>query len=446
MKKLRDYQLSGVRFGRALKDFGLFWEMRLGKTLTAIRTVKTYDPSERENVLIVAPFSAWAGWCEDLASEGLEGLCLGGTMRKREKALCGQDGWFITNYESFRGLERALLGKEWGTIILDESDCIKNPSAKVTKFYMKNFRDVAHRIILTGTPATESDMNYFSQLKFLDSASFKEKNWFEWRRNWCYLAGFKWLIKASKAMELKRVIAKYCSVLKRSDVSLGNEKMVVKRYVEFNAATSKQYTTILNEFLLEAESGEVLRTAQETLQTYIWMRQLTSGLVLGKLSWTGKMDELLSIVAGLNGAPVVVWASFNDERFHISSALANAGISTMSLDGSVSLPVRQSTIKLFQERKFQVLVANPDILKYGADLSVADTMVWYSLPTSGKVYDQASDRTTAIVKEQAVTNYVLMVKGSIDELLMEALESKDARQNANHHAIRRLQEMRHAHT
>ncbi len=40
---LRNYQLEGIEKIREKKNFGLFWQQRLGKTIVAISAVKDYN-------------------------------------------------------------------------------------------------------------------------------------------------------------------------------------------------------------------------------------------------------------------------------------------------------------------------------------------------------------------------------------------------------------------
>lgn len=440
MKKLREYQKEALKFGRSRRHFGLFHSMRLGKTLTTIRIIKTYPEADRVKVLVVAPFSAWSGWCSDLAEECVKVVPLIGSSANRMKILDGPGTWFLTNYESHIGIGKKLASIPWDVVVLDESDSIKNPKAKVSKFYTSNFRGAKHRIILTGTPAPESDMNYYSQLMFLDSGAFPQKNWYYWRSDWCSLNGFKWVLKSKMRTALLSTVASYCHTLRRSDINLGSERITIKKFVQLNARAAKAYSTIEQEFILADTELDVLKMAQEQFQVYIWMRMLASGIMQGEMIWDGKINELIETIRQLEGASFVVWAVFREELKVIDKALCLCKIPHATLNGENSLDERAVAVENFRQGKIQGLLANPEILKYGADLSIADTMIWFSLPASGKTFDQASERTVRIGKDNAVTSIILLTEHTVDEIILENLQNKESRIDGNHYALKRLRE------
>ena len=85
MRPLREYQQKCFRFTSTLQHFALFLEMRLGKTIIAIRRIKTY---QAEKILIVCPLSAFYGWVEELKKEKQEApIELTGTRKKRLQLL-----------------------------------------------------------------------------------------------------------------------------------------------------------------------------------------------------------------------------------------------------------------------------------------------------------------------------------------------------------------------
>lgn len=445
MRILAEHQRKGVVYARSKQHPALFWEMRLRKTATMIRVVKTYKPSERERVLVVAPFSAWAGWKSDLALDGIVATPLEGSSKQRLKILANADkGWFITNYESQRGIGLQLSAIRWDVVILDESDSIKNPTAKATKFYIKNFRTAKHRAILTGTPAVEGELGYWGQLCFLDPEIVDHLNYFTWRRKWFYLAGFKWKLQPKKRSEFLRKLGEHCSFLTLKDVNLGSEHITTQRIVQMDDKMRKVYETVQKEFILESIEDNIYKSTEESFATYVWLRQLSSGLLDGVQKGLWKINELLSLLNGqLAGTKVLVWCVYKAELKAVSSALSSANISHRLVDGDTSKHLREEYVADFQDgggTGCTVLLANPEVLKYGVDASISDTMIWCSLPASGKTFLQASARTTKIGKTTPVFSIMLLTEGTVDELMLENLEQKDNRQDGNHYAIKRLKE------
>lgn len=440
-KKLRDYQVQMFCYAKKRAHFALFAEMRLGKTLTAIRIVNSYKENERNLVLIVAPFSAWDGWATDLHDEGIELHHIDGIKSQRLRILKdAKSGWYITNYEAWRSIGKELINIEWNVCILDESDIIKNPKAKVSKFFTSHFRDVDHRGILTGTPDPESDLDFYQQVHFQNEHIFKEKTFYQFRHNWCEPRGlYDYGIRRTLHDKFRRTLAANCFFIKRSDVNLGGKQIVQKRYVKLDSKHRAMYDTLEREFILESFEDNVFKSTMESFATYIWQRQLASGVVDGRLSWSGKVDELVNIVVKqLQHEQIVVWASFDVELYAIEEAMNKNNVSCKVLNGKVDHKTRTQYKREFQKGTFRILIIQPEIFKYGTDLSAASTLIYYSLPVSAKTYRQSKDRTIDIAKANGVLIIYLLSKDTVDEDICATLEKKLSRSEFNHALARAM--------
>ena len=84
MKQLRPNQRDAFAYTMRVAHPALFMEMRLGKTLVAIRRVKTY--ADCSKILVVGPYSVLSGWEDDLMSDGELGIWrLTGTAEERRE-------------------------------------------------------------------------------------------------------------------------------------------------------------------------------------------------------------------------------------------------------------------------------------------------------------------------------------------------------------------------
>lgn len=439
MKKLRQYQIDMVKYARRTQHPVFFVEMRLGKTLATIRSIKTYAPEHRQKVLVVAPFSAWNGWNDDLTEEGVEHVLMYGSSKDRLKILGEEHTVYITNYESWKGIGKALKSIQWDVVVLDESDGIKNPRAKVSQFYTKNFRNVRHRYILTGTPDPESDMDFFQQIYFSDPSVFNNINFWQFRSSWCYPAGFDYKLKPRNQDKFQKLLASHCYFLKRKDVNLGNVEIVEKKVVQFDPKTKKMYETMLDSFILESTEDNIYKPTMHAGAIYAWMRQLSSGIADGKLVWDGKVKELVRLLTTeLKTEPVVVWASYIKEIDYILDSLKQHHIHCNILRGDVAVHDRLKITDDFSKGKFRVLVANPEVCKYGSDFSVASTQVFFSVPASGKTYMQCKERTNKVGKTDSTLIVYLVTENSADELVYEAVISKEWRTDYNQFVMHKL--------
>ncbi len=72
-----------------------------------------------------------------------------------------------------------LIGKSM--MIVDESTTIKNPQAKRTKNILSLSKEAKYRRILTGSPVTQSPMDLWSQMDFLDPEILGQQSFYAFR-------------------------------------------------------------------------------------------------------------------------------------------------------------------------------------------------------------------------------------------------------------------------
>lgn len=164
---LRPYQRRGVEWLAHLCDVGchglLADEMGLGKTLQLI-TLLACRPIEGLSHLIVCPASVVPVWREEVAkffpSLKVDVLKSGHDFSSNP----GPVIW-LSSYTQLRKHRAQLPGQEFGYVVLDEGQFIKNPDAKVTQtcFAIK----ARHRIVLTGTPLENHQLDLWSIFRFL---------------------------------------------------------------------------------------------------------------------------------------------------------------------------------------------------------------------------------------------------------------------------------------
>lgn len=164
---LRPYQRRGVEWMHHLCDVGchglLADEMGLGKTLQVLTLLASRPVTDRPSV-IVCPASVVPVWREEMARFyphlAVDVLKTGNDFSTNKAPVV-----WLASYTQLRK-HRALLDKcEFGYAVLDEGQFIKNPDAKVTQtcFALR----ARHRIVLTGTPLENRQLDLWSIFRFL---------------------------------------------------------------------------------------------------------------------------------------------------------------------------------------------------------------------------------------------------------------------------------------
>ncbi len=408
----------------------LFMEMRLGKTLVAVRRCMTYVPripSRGLRVLVAAPTSALPSWEKELLLEGQTNYTyLEGTIEVRKRRLRRPFNWFLVNREAHLYLPE-LANKKWDAVIIDESTSIKNVEAQVTKFFSENFREVPHRWTLAGRPNPQTDMEFWPQLNFLDGIAFGCSNFYSFRNRFFKPSpfGHNWYPQLGAATKMKKAVADRAFVLRRKHAGLDVPKVYEQRHPVLPAALRKVYQVAEKEFYLKYQDHE--EDTKWAPVKFQWLRQLASGFIDKKLVWPGKLNELEYLLNGeLSDDPVVVWFNYNHEGQHALEHLREAGITCEWLEGKVSKPQRRKVMRDFQDGRFRVILLQQAIAQMGADLSRSDTNIYFSPPLGTLARSQTEDRILELMKGGPLLTLDLLTQDSIDIECHEDLQAKNS--------------------
>jgi superfamily II DNA or RNA helicase len=164
---LRPYQRRGVEWLHHLCEVDchglLADEMGLGKTLQVLALLST-RPIKDLPSLIVCPASVVPVWREEIAKFfpqiEVEVLKSGRDFAQRKGGVL-----WLASYTQLRKHRSLLEDTKFGYTVLDEGQFIKNPDAKTTQtcFDVKS----RHRIVLTGTPLENRQLDLWSIFRFL---------------------------------------------------------------------------------------------------------------------------------------------------------------------------------------------------------------------------------------------------------------------------------------
>ena len=453
-----------LRYAREQRHPALFAEMRLGKTLVAIRRCKLIRPhDDRLRVLVVAPNSALGSWERELHLEGEEGVAwLEGTREERLTTLRDVSAsWYLINKEGHlvipeiggqrpceacrgRGWTRADDGDKiacgrcgrrgyvrgepcpWDAIILDESPFIKNVRARVTQFFLRNFKNVPHRFALTGMPCPEGPLDLWAQLAWLDGgAAFGFKSFWGFRSGMFAPAfGWDWQPKAGNLARIERDLGRRAFVLSRREAGLSVPKVHETRRVQMPKALRSKYRTAEREFVLQDLQGkEIKRTIYATTRWH-WLRQMCGGHVDERLVWPGKINELVSLLkTELAGEQVVVWFAYNEELRASARAIKRAKVSHAQMYGKTPAAARREMEGMFRDGKIRVLLVQQKIAEFGMDLGAADTAVFFSRHAALQTNAQSTDRIVRVGKK-GVLLIDIVVEDSVDEDVAELVATK----------------------
>ena len=436
--KLRKYQLDALRWSDNVRHPGFYLDMRLRKCLLTIRRIKRWHCAGP--FLIVCPDSAIDGWTYWLELEGIDTWTeLTGSAKERASLLFPFPAihtWFITNKECHRSTPE-IKNIPWDVVVFDESRFMANPQSDMSKFYVNNFRDVNHRIILTGTPDYKNNLDYYQQLRFLDHRSLPYKDYWHFRMAAFFLVGYDHVMKKKHHDILKNTLAKYCYFVKREDVSGGRTQEYVKYTLKMPRKLRKRYTVVEEEFVLEQEHD--MKTIFAT-QSHIWLMRMCGGFIDDTMVWDGKLKKLVDLMKhDLKNESVVVLCRFKREVYYIQNYLDQLKLKSDVYTGDIKKKVRREIIKAFSIGNFNYLIAHPAAISHGTDLAVATVVIFYSQPNGQELRDQSEKRIFTMADEKHMLIIDLIARETVDDDTREGHLEDESRRDIFSRMVKRCQ-------
>lgn len=425
MKTLRPHQKKALEYALPRARVAFFMEMRLGKTLVAIRWVKQ---TKCKNILVLAPKSALPGWIEELKDDGVLPIRIielnGNTQDRYNQALSlvgfkkTTSRWFLTNYESMTANPN-MHKVPWDCIILDESTKIRNVSSEISKAMVK-YTTAQYRAILTGCPCPEGEIDYFQQMKFLFDGFMGENDIWFWKKKFCIKDGFDWRFNPCFKTRLKENIEDKVFTLTRKEAGLGELKVYEKRYVEMNYLQKSRYKEIEKDFA----SLTYNKSTKWAPVKFEWMHQIAGGLIkIGNevnLVAREKIDEIIYLLKNdLKNEKVVIWFKHNWELNMVCAELNKVRIQSAIYTGEV-----KGMEDEFKNGRINVMLAQPKAASQGLDWSCASTAIYYSNWCDGEIRIQSEDRIVSTSKKDPLLYIDLITKDTIDEDIYELVTNK----------------------
>ena len=448
------HQLEGIEMGKRNPDCALLFEMGTGKTRTALEILRARMNENKKilRTLIIGPAAVLYNWrneIEKYTKIPLEKVfVLDGSVADRIKMIrvLPKDSIFITNYEGFANpkLKEIFSFHPPEFLILDEAHRVKGVSAMRTKALIAisdamNNLPVKYRMMLTGTPVLNNELDLFAQYRILDGGKRLGKNFFQFRAQFFedknrYMPKHshfpKWVPKSSSREQLKAKIGEI-SMHASKDECLDLPPLVrVSVPVEMSAEQKKAYNDMKKEFLAFCDKG--VAVAQLAITKALRMQQILSGFLKlddGQIHRfevnprAKALEDLLEDVAPQH--KVIVWSIFHEDHEVVRTACKNLGFEYAELTGLIS--DKQAEIDRFQnDSKCRVMIASQAAGGTGVNLTEASYMVYYSrgyslehdMQSEARAYRGGSE------KHKSITRIDLIADGTIDNVVLKALQAK----------------------
>lgn len=434
-----DYQKYAIDFIEKNPQAAVLLECGLGKTsitLTALNDMM-FDRFEVRKVLIIAPIRVCKNsWAAEIGKwDHLKGLTYSLVLGNREQRLAAlrkKADLYIINRENVQWLiEETGMPFDFDMVVIDELSSFKNHQSKRFKA-LRKVRPFVKRIVgLTGTPCSNGLMDLWAQFRLLDKGERLGKRIGQYRD--AYFTpdwnGFTYSPRPGAEKEIYGKIADISISMKTTDHLKMPELVSVSDPVIMSEAEIKAYRKLEKEYTLPLLHDDV--SAANAAVLCGKLVQLASGCVYDdggtpSIIHNRKLDALEDLLEAQNGKPVLVAYWYQHERERIKARFDVREIKT------------DQDIADWNDGKIPVALIQPSSAGHGLNLQDGgSTIIWFTMPWSLELYQQTNARLWRQGQNaDTVVIHHLTAAGTIDEDIMDALESKDKTQAAMMSAVK----------
>ena len=396
------------------------WQCGTGKTLTSLGLwEERFRRNEVDKVLIICLKNKVQDWKDEFSNQWVD--------------IYEHVNYEVINFESIWRPKRAEFYKnfvdERTMIIVDESQKMKDYKSKVSQFLMELKKQTKYKVLLTGTPQNQQYIDYYPQMKFLDSELYDiphkefEKNYVikildSARGRYFYkIAGYKQEENLKNAITKKAYYHTYTSDY--------DKPVEIYENIEHSKDAIKFQK---DRVWIDPKGKEPDVLGDTDMSLRIYMRQSCSGFIKNipiqnpKLEW---LENFLEI----NPERIVIFTNFIEE-INIIRKLCNK----LNRPCSVYYGAEKD-LNAFKTCTNGVAIVNYQSGATGInDLCIARYGIFYSPTEDYILFAQAKARLDRIGQTKQPIFYYLNTRGSIEQRIYKSLkcgESFDASIFAN---------------
>ena len=415
MEPLHEYQRRAVESIKENKRLALWLEMGMGKTRIVLEAIKELG---RPRTLIVAPATVVRNvWKQEAAkwTPDTKVSIVDGDPRKRAARLTKEADVYVISRDNLKWLYGQKT-KPYEVLVIDESTSFKNPSTVRFKTIKKLLAQFSRIYILSGTPNANGYIDLWAQYYILDCGirlgryitPYKERYF-----NYRIINGYA-VYTTPKKGAVKAITEKIKDItfsLTAADYLQLPEKIDNVIEVQQTEKEKEAYKELKKTYIYGQEV-----TAQNAAALYQKLAQLAGGFLYtddGEVIniGTGKLDTVREIVECEPDNVLVFYKYKRDKELLIK-------------DGARIIETTKD-IDDWNAGKIHYAAASPEVIGRGNNLQAGGHhIVWYSLPWSLEIYQQANARLYRQGQEHPVTITHLLTEGTIDGEIYKALKDK----------------------
>ena len=435
--QMMKHQLDSLKFLEGRKSGGLFLEMGLGKSLIMLEHLQKNMPDNLP-VLIVGPLSGVSIWKREAEKFGylFSFQELVGTYGERIGKLISPANIYIINFEGMRIMGMHLKAKGFKTVIFDESHRIKDRKSQQTKIALELCSQIPNRYLLTGTPITKSPEDIWTQANAIEYGSLG--NFYSFAARYIDYKKIKIRVGSGMREIRKPVRFKYLDELKErlKLISIRRTKkecldLPEKIYkvipCELTPQQKSHYYSLKHSLATMLEDKQFKVTHAATLIQKL--QQICQGFIYddeGKTTVfsSGKRAVLFDLLEDLQNEKVIIFTWFTADIDILFRELSKK-YKVIRYEGGID--ERKACEEEFQTCKEPcIFLSNVERAKESITLTASSNVVYFGNSWNYATRIQSEDRAHRIGTVRNVVYYDLVVPGTIDQLVHDALEYKES--------------------
>ncbi len=315
----------------------------------------------------------------------------------------------VINYE-LAWRRKQLLQLQDFTLMLDESSLIQNQGAKQSKFILQLNPD--NVILLSGTPTAGKYENLWSQIHLLGwkiSEDVYNRQYVNWTK--IDMGGFTHKIVDKEnpyknVDRLKSKLREHGAVFMKTEECFDlPEQTFIKQFVP----ASKEYWKFMKDCIITIDDKELV--GDTTLTKRLYARQLC-----GQYS-EYKLQAFRELVESTQDR-LIVFYNFTAEYLAMVQIAEELGRPQSIVNG------QQKQLLNYEQYDNSITFIQYQAGAMGLNLQKANKIIYFTLTDKSELFEQSKKRIHRIGQEQPCFYYILMCKGSVEEVILQTLEMR----------------------
>lgn len=340
-----------------------------------------------------------------------------------------EEFFIIINVESLRddNIVKAInKGKnKFDMIVVDEIHTMKSPTSSQGKNLLK-INKAKYQIGATGTLLLNDPLDTYMALKWIGA---EHSTLTKFKYYYCEYGGpFGNMLVGFKNMDLLKYQLEQVSLRRKKDLLNLPDKNIIDEFVDMETAQSNFYENIKKGIVDQVD--KVKMSTANLLAMVIRLRQAAEcpNVLTTESIPSAKIERCIDLAKQILSDPdekVVIFSCFKESINFIHKQLAE--FNPLLCTGDVPDDIISNNVDMFQnDSEHRVIVCTGQKMGTGITLNRAHYAIFINTPWTAGVQEQWEDRIHRIGTKQPVFIYRLWVKDTIDERVLDILNTKGA--------------------